>query len=158
MKRAKPRVYRKYSDDEKAEALATLKAYDCDLKKTSNELDIPVGTLHFWLKSTEHHPTVVQNSEVHKQQIADRLESLVHDLISVAPGKIDEASLVQVMTSVGIAVDKMRILREQPTQIQSKVTHVNPDELIQRIRELATQYRSDQTTQSDGTPPALSAP
>jgi len=51
-------------------------------------------------------------------------------LVSVAPDKVGEATLQQIMTSAGIAIDKMQLLRQQPTSIEQKqpgVTIYLPD-------------------------------
>jgi len=65
-----------------------------------------------------------------KDDLAIALEELAYRLVSVAPDKVGEATLQQIMTSAGIAIDKMQLLRQQPTSIEQKqpgVTIYLPD-------------------------------
>ena len=53
-----------------------------------------------------------------KEQLADMYERLTRQTLeSVKPEDIEKANLLQKVTSAAIMTDKMRLLRDQPTQI-----------------------------------------
>jgi transposase-like protein len=114
---------RTYSDKQIAEALALLKGCGGNLSRASNEAGVPRKTLERWSKcsSRVNAPEVAEGMAELCQQsatsIADRLEDLIGKILDVAPGKLPEASFGQSMTGLGIATDKMQLLRDKPTSI-----------------------------------------
>ena len=119
------RVRRTYSDSQIAEALAMLKGCGGNLSRASGETGVPRKTLERWAKGDSNRvnaPEVAEEMAEMRQQtatsIADRLENLIGQILDVAPGKLGDAPFGQSMTGLAIAVDKMRLLRDQPTQIQ----------------------------------------
>jgi transposase-like protein len=111
-------IRRRYSDEERAEALAMLSANGGGVERTAEQLGIPVETLRNWSQGRRH-PEAVQMAADKKGPLADRLEHLAHVLLDelARPGKRAAAGLQQLATTFAIAVDKMRLLREQPTLI-----------------------------------------
>lgn len=109
---------RRYSDQDRQEALAALAANGGNLDRTARQLGIPRATLQAW-RDGARHPEAAESAAPKKAALADRLEELAHKLLDAAcePGRLAGASLQQVATSLGIALDKMRLLRGQPTQI-----------------------------------------
>jgi transposase-like protein len=109
---------RRYSDNERAEALAMLAANGGALERTAAQLGIPEATLRHWATGRRH-PGPVHLYGEKKAQLSGRLEDLAHLLLDemARPAKRRAASLQQAATSFAIAVDKMRLLREQPTMI-----------------------------------------
>lgn len=110
-----------HSDETKAEALAMLAGTRNNFGEVSRKLKIPDRTLRFWASGEHINTDVAKNADIKKTELSDRIEELAHKLIDAAfdADKIADASLQQVTTSLGIAVDKMRLLREQPTEISS---------------------------------------
>jgi transposase-like protein len=106
-----------YSDDDKANALAALQANGGNTSLTARQLGIPRATLINWSNGNGVHPVVSEIGQVKKEALADRLEDVAHRLVDAMPDKIKDANLQQVTVSMGIAVEKMRLLREQPTSI-----------------------------------------
>jgi transposase-like protein len=109
---------RRYTDTFRAEALAMLAANGGALERTAKQLGIPEATLRCWANGTRHSEAVQMCAEK-KAALADRLEDLAHALLDslARPEKRKAASLQQTATTFAIAVDKMRLLREQPTFI-----------------------------------------
>lgn len=107
-----------YSDDQKAVALATLAAVGRNYREASRRTGIPHVTIMKWDRG-ENLPSdgsVVEKATTKKGELADNLEALAYRLVeSVDETVIDTATLSQRMTAFGIAVDKMRLLREQPS-------------------------------------------
>lgn len=107
---------RTYTDVEKAEALLAVDANGGNVSLTARQLGIPGRTLATWVKGRVH-PEIVKSCEAKRAPLADRLEELAHKLIDAIPGKIEKAKMQEVSVSAGIALDKMRLLRDQPTGI-----------------------------------------
>lgn len=126
---------RRYSDDDRAAARAALAANGGNVERTARELGIPRGTLQRWANG-QRHPEAAASVSPKKGELADRLEAVAHALVDdlARPEKITGASLPQVATALGIAVDKMRLLREQPTAITGK--QLSDDERARRVAAL----------------------
>lgn len=112
---------RRYSDDEKAAALAILDACNGELREAARQAGVPKSSLDEWQKGRVSEACPGLRTEK-KACLADRFEALAENLVSAAFDKIEGATLPGVMTGAGIAVDKMRLLREQPTGIHANVT------------------------------------
>lgn len=129
-------AYRNYSDDEKAVTIAYFDACQ-NYKMTGRECGIPEATVRLWVQNRDM-PSAPSAESVTKKRgcLADKLEQLAHSIVDVAPDKIGEAPLAASMTALGIAVDKMRLLREQPTTIAAQVKTVEErDKKVQEIFE-----------------------
>jgi hypothetical protein len=107
---------RRYSDDERASALAALDANGGDFSATARSTGVPRTTLIEWANGRAH-PAVSQIRQGKRGDLADELEGVAWKLVRAMPGKIDKAGLQQVAVSLGISVEKMRLLRELPTNI-----------------------------------------
>jgi transposase-like protein len=120
---------RRYSDDDRATALAALAANGGNLRRTARDLGIPRGTLEAWAKGTAH-PEAAENSAPKKEALAEILEGIVYNALGVLPGKLASANARQLMTIAAVAVDKMLLLRGLPTQInQHELSHLGDAEL-----------------------------
>lgn len=128
---------RRYSDNEKAEALAALDANGGHVEHTAKQLDIPERTLNAWSNGRGVHPSVVQECEVKRGDLRDRLEEIAHRIVDVIPDKLQSASVQQLATTLGIVVDKMQILAGKPTVI-TEPQLLPPEERRRRIDELIT--------------------
>jgi hypothetical protein len=105
----------RYSDADKGLALAALDANGGNLKRTGRDLGIPRKTLERWARG----PTAERLANLRHQkkgELADRLEQIAHQLLdAITPHKIANATLSEVMPALGIAIDKMVLLRGRPT-------------------------------------------
>lgn len=124
---------RRYSDDDRANALAALAANGGNVNKTAKEIGVPPKTIENWAKG-DRHPEAANLGELKKLPMADALELVAWKLL----GRIDELSdkgpLNQTSVSFGIAIDKMRLLRNQPTSInQNDLAILSDDELDKRL-------------------------
>jgi transposase-like protein len=130
---------RRYSDEERANALAALSANADDVNHTANQLGIPRKTLENWAKGARH-PEAAQLGQEKKPELADALEEVARKLADAMPAKIADASLRDTAIAMGIAVDKMRLLREAPTSI-TQTNGTAPDgrrDLTDRLERLAS--------------------
>jgi transposase-like protein len=131
--RAKPKR-RTYTTQDRAAALAALAANGGRTAQTAQELGIPRKTLERWVidrpappaEPALAPPVAPQKRGVAREAqalapaacsaLADKLEEIANNLADVIPGKVEKANLQQCMVSLGIAVEKVRLLREQSTQ------------------------------------------
>ena len=115
------RQRRRYDDKFRASAVVMLEAtgypdIEGGLTQTAKHLGIPINTLKGWF-TREHNPPSAQLRNEKKADLVIELENVAYLLVRAIPGKIDEASLQQVATSMAIAIDKMQLLKGQPTLI-----------------------------------------
>jgi hypothetical protein len=139
---------RRYSDEDKAVALAALDANGGNLARAASETGVPRKTLAEWA-SGRVADGVADIRHQKKEDLADRLEAIAHALVDAIPGKVKDADLARIATSLGITIDKMRLLREQPTAITA---NLSDDERAERVAALLDRARA----RRDG-PPALRA-
>lgn len=124
---------RNYSEDDRAVALAAYAANESNLDRTAKFTGIPRNTIRNWVNGGAINADTIQLSTVKKGLLADRLETVAHLLVDCIPDKIAEASLQMVATSLGIAVDKMQLLRNKPTTITDDLSSLSDAELDKRI-------------------------
>lgn len=110
------RERRRYSDEERAAALAALAANGGNVGRTARELGIAETTVRHWATG-DRHPEAAQMGERKKQDMATALEGVAWKLLRSLPKKVAKAPLNQAATAMGIAIDKARLLRGEPTQI-----------------------------------------
>jgi hypothetical protein len=111
---------RRWTDEDKATALAACEANDGNVLLTAKQLDIPKSTLYEWVNSRGVPETIPELRKEKKNQLADELETVAYQLTAALVGKIDDASLQQTATSLGIVIDKMNRLRGEPTEISDR--------------------------------------
>jgi hypothetical protein len=113
------RRYKKYTDRDKAAALACLDANGGNCFKTAKELNIPRVTLIEWSESRGVSKDVSEFRQENKKELADMFEELARRSVETAMGLQDheKTTLAMAATAAGIATDKMQLLRQLPTQI-----------------------------------------
>lgn len=108
----------RYSDAQRATALAALDANGGDRTHTARQLGIPESTLRSWDSGRRRDiPAIAELRAQKKADLATELETVAYQLAAAMPGKIEGASLQQLATSLGIAIDKVQLLKGQPTSI-----------------------------------------
>lgn len=140
------RQQRRYSDDFRASALAALAANGGNVKKTARQLGIPLLTLWTWSK----HPQISTSRNEKKGELADAIEQVAWQIVDQMPDKIAKASLRDLATCLGIAVDKMRLLREQATAITDKPEELSDDQRFERLKQLALRIQQRRLAPADG--------
>lgn len=122
---------RRYSDDDRSSALAALAANGGDVAGTAARLEIPRKTLESWARGLRH-PEAAQSCLEKKEPLAEAFDRIASRILGgVTDKKIRDANLQQTLTSAGIAVDKARLLRGEPTSIEEN----RDDERLRRLRE-----------------------
>lgn len=110
---------RRYDDKFRAGAVVTLEAAGYPeqkgaLERVSKHLGVPAPTLHRWANGKNNPPPFDIVNEK-KEELHIELEKVAYLLAGAMPDKILDANLQQVATSLGITIDKMQLLRGQPT-------------------------------------------
>lgn len=115
---------RVYSDDYVAEALAVVEACGGNIQRASQTTGVPRKTLEGWANGRVQRvssPEVIAGmSELRKEkrgELAMKMEDIAWQLAEAIPDKIKNAPLNQITISLGIVIDKMRLLREESTAI-----------------------------------------
>lgn len=147
---------RSYSDQEKTLALEMLRANGRQLRYTAEKLGIAPVTLIAWEQEAEagRQPDVDALRPLIRRVLDEECEAAAREFIAAArlPDKVEKAGTLQLMTSAGIAIDKMRLLREQATSISAQ--QMTDEERLARLNELlATALSLPETEQ----PAALEA-
>ncbi len=125
---------RQYSDSEKAEYLAALDANGGNVAHTARQTGVPRVTLQQWRNGTVS-ADVPKLRQEKKEALSDRLEVIAHSLVDAIPSAIAGANLQQITTSLAIAIDKMLLLKGQPTEI-TPVSNMTDEERLRRLTEL----------------------
>ncbi len=133
-KKVAKRKYKRYSDEDKANALLALQANGNNLLKTSKELKMPLNTLAQWHYGNGVHPVVTEICNERRPALVERLDDAAHLLLDNLPHKIDGAGLQQLAVAMGIVLDKSQLLKGEPTSISRAV--MSDEQRIKRIREL----------------------
>ena len=69
-----------------------------------------------------HGERVLPEVGAFREALADRCEAIAHRLLDAMPDTVEEAKLQQLCTSFGIMIDKMQLLKGQPTSISEQLT------------------------------------
>jgi transposase-like protein len=123
---------RRYSDEDRAAAVAAVTANGGNVQRTARQLGIPETSLRQWVKA-ERHPEAAQMSVEKRGTLADEMERVVWKLVEGIndPEKVKAAPVQQLATAAGILVDKIRLLRGEPTAIDE---HRDDDRLAEYRR------------------------
>lgn len=135
----------KYSDVDKATALAVLDANGGNVKKTATDTGIPRTTIERWTKGQAVNPDVTDLRHEKKGELADRLREIAHKLIDSVDTKIPDANLQQVFTALGITIEKMQLLSGEPTDRNEVVGDLSEDERTARIVAILDRARERRT-------------
>jgi hypothetical protein len=131
---------RRYSDDERANALAALAANGGNVERTARQIGVPHKTLDNWSKGACH-PAVAELGNRKKGSLSDAFEDVAWKLLGVAGTKADKLNAKDAVIAAATAVDKMRLLRDEPTGITDDRAR-RPDERAAIIVAVFDQIRT----------------
>lgn len=141
---------RKYSDHDRAAALAALDANGGNVFKTSKQLSIPRATLQEWAAGRVN-DDVPELRHEKKQELSERLDEIAHKILDVLPKKLAEATAPQLATALGIVIDKKQLLTGEATSRNE--VKVDLDGTKERLARLVNRHASDGTTPDDSEQP-----
>jgi iron uptake system EfeUOB component EfeO/EfeM len=128
---------RRYSNEQVATALAYAETSP-SIKAASEDLNIPHRTLHGWQRNEVALMPSSSILETAKSNLADDFEHIVREGMRRAVDKMDAASFAALMTGIGIATDKMRLLRDQSTA-NTTTTHITEEQAKQETAQLLSE-------------------
>lgn len=120
-----------YTDDEMAAALEYLKRNGW-ISEAPKGMVVPVGTMNRRTGGEQVDATAAEEADRIREGLLAKLEGLAHKLVDALSEKIGEASLKDAAATLALVIDKMRLLKEEPTVI-SRVT--DRKELIEVVIE-----------------------
>lgn len=140
----------RYSDEFRAQAIAMLQLNGYPeskgaLLKTAKYLGIPQRTLSRWAKRQSNPPP---DKLVHKknfdlrQAIKDELQAVLYELPSARP----DADYKELITALGILVDKSQLLEGKATE---RIEYLTPEERTDRLTELLDAARNRRDGRAD---------
>jgi transposase-like protein len=142
---------RRYTDEQRGNALAALAANGGYLRRTARQLKLPTETLRHWARQ-ERHPEATEDGTLKKGQLADAFEAIAWKVLELLPGKLAQANAVQLATVAGVCIDKMHLLRGQPTQISqhdlSRLTDAELEAELAATQKALGQFEADTTEES----------
>lgn len=117
--RARAAAYKDYSAERKAEVLALVTAHNGNVAQVSRLTEIPDQTIRGWLEQADRYREVRSEKQ---SDLAQKLENNAHRLAnSIADHDLSIVPLASKATALGIMVDKMQLLRGEPTSITANV-------------------------------------
>ncbi len=119
-----PRHYQDYTNDSRAETLAILTDCEGNIAECSRRTGVPEQTIRAWRDARFICTPTPESVETKRRALADLYEDMAYKCLEAAgaEGKAEDASILQLMTASGIATDKMRLLRGEPTGINETRT------------------------------------
>jgi len=125
------RPYADYSIERKAEVLALVEANDGNIDRTARDTGIAHQTIRFWYANKDRFSNVQSRKQVELAHLAESNAYLLGN--SIASHDLDSASLSQKASAFGIMVDKMQLLRNQPTSITQTQNSDNLTIILQNV-------------------------
>jgi len=112
-----PKTWHTYTDQDKAAALAYLQSKGWRIAEAARDLGMPEDTLRSWAAGKRLPPGVREKYDEIKQGLSLKLENIANQIIDAIPDTIPTASLKDLGAILSVVIDKMRLLREEPTAI-----------------------------------------
>lgn len=140
----------RYSDEDVARVIALVDANEGNTAETARQTGIPQRTIHHW---TSDRTALVPDSQTvlpYKRALADRFEEEAHAALDHASRMRNRAEYRDSMVAAGIAVDKMRLLRDQPTEIVTSA-----EERDRLLTEILTRVLDRMNASEPGEPDAI---
>lgn len=136
---------RRYTPEDIATALALLEANDGNVFKTAKELGMPMSTLRLWREGKGVTPKILADTEDKKVDLADLFERVVRINLehAIKTTTVRDMSGRDAVMAAAIATDKMRLLRNQPTNINRNERTV--EDSRKRLQELIEEARKRST-------------
>ena len=113
-------AYRDYPLELKTSVVAAIEANGGNVLATARLFNLPRDTVNYWWKNSERFVQIQQQNPGYVASIADKCESIAHNLAdSIDSHDLSIVPLGQKATALGIVIDKMQLLRGEPTSIST---------------------------------------
>ena len=111
-------------------ALAYLDTLGGNVFAAAKQLHIPINTLRFWMDKRAGEPDISRARERGWDGINSQLETNVAALLAMTRAKARKAGLQECATSVGIYIDKMKVVYDVRVRAQSAGAQQSENPLI----------------------------
>ena len=116
---ATAKAYRDYPEELKAAVIAAIEQNGGNVLATSKLFNIPRDTVNYWWNHSER---FVELQHASSLNLADKLENLAHSTTDSLTGHdLSLVTFADKARSLGVIIDKMQLLRGQPTEITATV-------------------------------------
>jgi transposase-like protein len=111
--------YRDYPEELKAAVIAAIEQNGGQIRPTCRLFNLPYDTVHYWWTKSERFRQIKPASA---QNLADKLEELAHSTAdSLAEHDFSIVAARDKAAVLSVAIDKMQLLRGEPTAITGSV-------------------------------------
>lgn len=132
----------RYTDNFRADAVLMLEAAGYPdtkgaLTAVSKRVKVPLATLHRWFHKKQNAPPSELVNEK-RINLVEEIEKLIGVTLIHANDAVQDASYRDLMTGLGILVDKKQLLSDKPTEriaTEQKIINVDSDEREAAVRE-----------------------
>lgn len=129
------RTYRDYPEDLKAAVINAIEANGGNVLATSRLFNLPRDTVNYWWHNSERFVGIQQASG---ECLADKLEHIAHSYAdSLAAHDQSLVTARDKASIIGTTIDKMQLLRGQPTSITESHT-VETEIILSLLMEAVT--------------------
>jgi transposase-like protein len=140
----------RYDDKFRASAVVMLEAAGYPdrkgaLSQVSKHLGVPIPTLTRWVTGAQN-PAPNDLVTKNRIELSDLLDTELVAAFEAAKGVRSEASYRDLMTGIGILVDKRQLLRGEPTQTTNQrivVEYADDTDIIAQASTVAERYYQD---------------
>lgn len=134
---AKPKR-RRYTDDDRATALAVLDSNAGNLSRTSRETGISVSTLRDWRDGA--HPGLAELRNEKREALSEIWDRVARAYLerALSPQVLGDTNGQSAITAAAIATDKLQLLEGKPTEVTEVRGSDAKRELADRIARLTT--------------------
>lgn len=136
----------RYTDKEKAEALAIVDMQGGNVNAAARLTGVPQSTLERWASGERVNQNVEALRISERKPLSDLIEDLAYDIVDAVKtnGSLKRSNARDLLISLGIAVDKIQLLRGQPTSITENL--LSDEARAERVAILLEQARQRQLT------------
>lgn len=112
-------TYRDYPEDLKAAVISAIQANGGNVMATARLFNLPRDTVNYWWRNSERFVEIQRASTI---TLADKLEDLAHSNVeSLSTHDLSIVSYSDKARALGVIIDKMQLLRGEPTSITANI-------------------------------------
>lgn len=127
-------TYRDYPPELKASIITAIENNDGNVAATAKLFCLPEDTVRYWWKNSERFREIQSASSL---SLADKLESIAHaQADSIAAHDLSIVTIADKAKVLSVSVDKMQLLRGQPTSITQTVERQELTVILQQALEV----------------------
>ncbi len=136
---------RRYSDRERAEALAMYDACG-NLTEVSKTLGIPDSTISAWINhGAGLNDDIPDLRSFKKLDLASKLDTIAHQCAGLLPNRLPDANVREIVGAMSQSIEKSQLLKGNPTNITASVDNASILRSIEKIAASTNSSKRDVT-------------